>query len=347
MATTRGGTPVDFTTSGLSLRATANNAARLAIAASGVDMSAATQNLTVSAPLDLTAAQTWNITTGRLFTANGGIVGAGGITKTGAGNAYISTVNTYTGGTTIQSGELILATFAKAGLGSITLDGGTLRMYGGNSDYNGLSNAVIVPAGKTGTLLLSPRVDVTSTVTGASDSTLNVGVQYVSDNISGNWSGFYGQINLTGSAQFRINNGNGLANAKLNLGTGVYVHQVYNPPSGSGTQTVQNIGELAGVTGATLAGNPVNGRYVNWTVGGLGTNSTFAGAITNTAGAGQTRLTKVGTGTLTLSGTCTYTGSTTITDGTLKITGTKSGAGTIAVNSGTTTTGTLSGTGSI
>ena len=349
VAASRGGAPVDFSTDGVNLRATVNNAAHLAIAALGVNMSAATQNLTIPSPIELTAVQTWSIATDRWFTVNGGIVGAGGITKTGDGIAYIFTANTYAGGTTIQSGELQLSALAKAGLGSITLDGGTLRMYGGNNDYNGLGNAVIVPAGKTGNLWLSPRVTVSSTVTGATDSTLNVGVQYTRDDITGNWSGFNGQINLSGSGEFRLYNGNGFANAKLNLGAGVLIQQLFNPPTGG--ETVQNIGELAGASGAKLGGQPVSGRYVNWTVGGLNTSSTFAGTILDEAdpanGLGAARLTKVGTGMLTLSGTSTYTSSTTINNGTLNITGSKSGTGTTTVNSGTTTTGILSGTGSI
>jgi autotransporter-associated beta strand protein len=350
ISATPGGAPVDLTSNGLSLRAFGTNALQTFLGSAGVDLSAATQDLTVSSPVYLATAQTWSVAAGRMLAVTAGISGPGGFTKTGAGTAVVSLPNGYAGGTTIQGGELQLAAGGRAGTGAVTFDGGeldgaTLRLNGGNNDYNAITNSLVVPAGKTGNLMLSGRVEVGSTVTGASDSTLNVGVQYVRDNINGNWSGFNGQLNLTGAGEFRINNGNGLANARLNLGAGVLVQQVYNPPSGG--QTVQNIGELSGVAGAMLGGQPVSGRYVNWTVGGLNTDSTFAGSIQNDTdpgnGLGEARLTKVGSGTLTLSGTTTYTSTTTISGGTLNITGTKSGAGATTVNLAAT----LAGSGSL
>src|SRR5207248_7011474 len=122
----------------------------------------------------------------------------------------------------------------------------------------------------------------------------------------------------SGSGEFRLQNGNGFANAKLHLGAGVIVHQLFNPPNTSPFTTTQNIGELSGDVGATLGGQPVSGRFVNWTAGALNTNSTYSGAIVDDAGAA--RLTKVGTGTLTLDGTAsTFTGGVTVSAGTLKI----------------------------
>ena len=61
----------------------------------------------------------------------------------------------------------------------------------------------------------------------------------------------------------------------------------------------------AGAAGATL------------TTGGNNTSTTFSGVIQD--GAGVTGLTKVGTGTFTLTGANTYTGGTTISAGTLQI----------------------------
>src|SRR5438128_564272 len=76
----------------------------------------------------------------------------------------------------------------------------------------------------------------------------------------------------------------------------------------------QTIGSLAG------AGTVTNGGAANRTLttGGDNTSTAFSGVIQDGA-AGATNLTKVGTGTFTLSGANTYTGTTTISAGTLQI----------------------------
>ena len=64
---------------------------------------------------------------------------------------------------------------------------------------------------------------------------------------------------------------------------------------------------------STVAGTPT------LTVGGNDATSTFSGTIQNTAG--TLSLTKIGAGTVTLTGNLNYTGRTTITAGTLKAVG--------------------------
>lgn len=267
--------------------------------------------------IGLSAGAVFKHNTSAAQTLSGVISGGGSITKAGAGLLTLSGVSTFTGGLTLQTGQLTLGTGAVAGTGAIALQGGTtFWVNGGNNDFNTLANNISVAAGQTAALHLSPRVNVSGSLTGASDTTLNLTLQYVRDDFSGDWSGFAGHLNVTSGAEFRVSGTHGFGSAKVNLGTGVFVHQTLAP---TGTTTVQNIGELSGVVGATLSGVDTAGKTVAWSVGGLNTDSTFAGLIAN--GTGFAALTKVGTGSLTLSGANTYSGATQIAGGKLIVAG--------------------------
>lgn len=77
----------------------------------GIDMSAATQNLTLNCPVTLGGGQTWNVAAGTTLTASGGITGGFGLTIAGGGTTVLSTSNI----------------FADLFAGSITVIGGTLK----------------------------------------------------------------------------------------------------------------------------------------------------------------------------------------------------------------------------
>lgn len=279
------------------------------------------------------------------YSISGGISGAGSLIKTGSGTQTFTAANSYAGGTSIEGGGIDLnAEAATLGSGSVTLsNGATLTMYRGNATDNatnpGFTNALVVAAGQSGTIYSSPRGTWSGSLSGG--GIVNLRVNYVRGEVSGDWSGFTGQVNVTartGNDDFRIAKGSSgiglqLADGRLNLADGVKMYQSVNPPSGSGTQTIHHIGELSGSAGATIGGNPVSDRFSNWTVGALGTDSLYAGTITD--GAGASRLTKVGAGALTLSGANTYTGATMVTAGTLLVSGSL-GNTAITVNGGAT-----------
>ncbi len=106
--------------------------------------------------------------------------------------------------------------------------------------FNNFYNPLVVPAGQVGTLQLPGRgnpatgagAGLNSSLTGS--GTLNLVANYVRYPLSGNWSGFTGQINVTGAGfqsanantvgaftsdidELRINNTNGYANAAIYL----------------------------------------------------------------------------------------------------------------------------------
>jgi autotransporter-associated beta strand protein len=117
-------------------------------------------------------------------------------------------------------------------------------------------------------------------------------------------------------------------------------------------ETGQNVG--AHVSIGSLAGGGVNGGSIELcsgvlTVGGDNTSTTYAGSIyssqywrSNPNGVGA--LTKVGTGTLTLSGLNHYNGATTVSQGALQVLGSLAGSAvTVAAGSSLGGTGTLGG----
>ena len=106
----------------------------------------------------------------------------------------------------------------------------------------------------------------------------------------------------------------------------------------NGVQHSLSIGSLEGDGMAKLFGKPL-------TVGTNDLSTVFSGIIDETGGSGPSSVTKVGSGTLTLSGANLYSGGTVINEGELMIANTEgsaTGTGSVQVNAGT-----LSGSGTI
>ncbi len=110
----------------------AGHSLTLGALATDIDLSAATQDLTLNCPLMFNAANLWNVTTARTLTLAGSVSGAFPITKQGAGKAVLSAANTYIGTTTLSAGTVSVSTTAHLGDASSTLvfDGGTLQITG-------------------------------------------------------------------------------------------------------------------------------------------------------------------------------------------------------------------------
>lgn len=257
------------------------------------------------------------------FSGTGALTGSGRLIKNSSGSLTLNTTNTFSGGTSISNGTIIPGNIMLNqgcwGAGPITLAGGTIQFngYGGSTGtgWGGMTNTFIVPAGQTGTLLLPPRWGYSSPFSSAltGGGTLNVTVDYIRNYISGDWSAFTGQINVSprsGTGDFRVDHVAGFANAAFNLSSGVNFYVINH------TSLTLDVGELNGASGAMVG--PGNGASTNPTfrIGAKNTTSTFAGAILDS---GVTALIKTGAGTLILSGTNNYSGTTTINGGTLQI----------------------------
>lgn len=90
----------------------------LSLGASGIDLSAATQNLTLNNAISLGTAQIWNVASDRTLTAGGVIGGTGTLTKSGAGTLTLSAANTFANGATISDGTIIAGNNAAFGTGT-------------------------------------------------------------------------------------------------------------------------------------------------------------------------------------------------------------------------------------
>lgn len=262
---------------------------------------------------------------------SGGITGAGTLTKSGAGTLILATANTHSGGTILQAGTLVLASdtanTSGLGSGSITLQGGTLRMYDNTSSYNTSAWPIIVPAGASARFEADGRSTLANTLTGA--GTLDFYTSYIRTDLTGNWSAFTGILNVTTDADggdLRLMQSAGLPAALLNVAASTYTY--YNNTLGA--NFTYPIGALAG--SGTLAGCVTAGRTLTWQIGARGTDTTFAGIINN--GTGISALAKTGSSALTLTGASTYTGATTVSSGKLILSGGSLTGSAVTVQSG-------------
>ncbi len=260
-------------------------------------------------------------------TYSGSISGTGGLVKQGSGTLTLAGSSTFTGATSVTAGALELTGGALAGNASVAADG-TLRLSHG-------SYGVVYGGQLTGTGNV--------VVSGASNDL----------QLSGNNSGFTGTLTVSDGAQLRLRNDNAVSGASLVLQGGGAV-SVYNY-IGNNALTVGSLASGDATTWVRLGSEGNRGM----TVGSNNQSTTFAGVIKNDV-SGTGFLTKVGSGTLTLTGANTYGGDTTVSAGTLEVGGAGTlGAGTYGAavsNAGTlafstsanqTLSGVISGAGSL
>ncbi len=271
-----------------------------------------------------------NVTAGSTLTLNGSWTGSGALTVSGPGTLALNAANTYSGGTVLSNGVLALGSNLanSSGLGPtnapVIFAGGTLQLFGYSgstaNNYATCYNPLVVPAGQSGTLRMFPRgpgnsganSGLRSSLSGA--GTLNLVVNYVRDNLDGDWSAFTGTINVTsknGSGdEMRINNSFGYSSAVIYLNDGVILDRV------STANATIDIGELGGTSGAVIGPGNSTAQNPTWRVGWRNTTNTFAGTIQDD---GVTTVVKVGTGRWILSGQNTYHGATIVSNGVLAL----------------------------
>ena len=284
-------------------------------------------------------------------TLSGVVSGSGTLTQNGTNILILSGANTYTNVTTVNAGTVTVlnnqsaanggwvvgTNNAKVGMvnfaagSTVTVASGNQIVLGGTSGGTSLqtlnaagavNNSGLLSVGRASTIDLNSGTiwnqsgDLVLTVTGGYAAALNV-----NSNASLTYSGADPIIvsgGTTGSSLLSVD-GSGV------FTTGAGFVQTNTPTTGTGRVTLSDGGTLR--LSADVANLTTQVQFQLSTNGGVidnnGFNATLSGNVTvgdtKTGIFGAGSLTKIGNGTLTLTGTNTYTGSTVISAGTLAL----------------------------
>jgi len=279
------------------------------------------------------------------LTLSGTVVGSGGLTKTGTGKFALSAANTFSGGVTVTQGAAVLGNDAGFGTGIITLNGdtnGATLQFGINGGT--LNNTLNVIG--TNNFTVNNGNNAVCSIIGDGTLILNTGTTF---SFTADMTTFTGIIAIGGVTNPRFfpslgnpnpNFGTGSSNAMFDLGNTSAMLNNRN-----GDLTIQ-LGALSGGPNTILQGASSASKPTTYVIGGRNQDTLFAGKITEVIPARTVLLTKVGTGTFTLTGANTHTGATEVDGGTLLVNntgGSATGTNSVTVNDG----GTLGGKGFI
>jgi len=298
----------------------------------------ALQNVNVA----LGGSQTWNVGAGGLTVTN--VVSGSGaaLTKSGTGTLTLSSANTYSGGTTISAGTIVVGNASGLGTGSLTMNGGTFK----NGTTSNITNNIVIGSGSnTITENTTQNFTLTGALSGAGNVTFGGGGGNASIRL-----GFSSNTMTSGTITLSSVT-TGVARLNNTASSSAAVDWVISGATGTASSEVSgtfNFGSFSG-SGNFNAFNGNSGNVI-YSVGGTNSDATYSGLLSNNGTNGSLSVTKIGTGTWTLSRAAgnTYTNSgtgaqstTTISAGKLQISNTSgSGTGTsvVAVSGGTSAT---------
>ncbi|HZZ26556.1 MAG TPA: autotransporter-associated beta strand repeat-containing protein [Pirellulales bacterium] len=272
------------------------------------------------------------------------------LTFVGPGTLQLIGNNTYTGGTSINGGELNAGSVENQGTsgpfgasGNISFGGGALQYSAANQfDY---SNRILSSTGPIAIDTNGQSVTFNNTLDASNTGGLTkLGAGSLTLANTNNYVG------LTTVSAGSLNATN---DAALGSSTAITSGLLLNPSSSvtatvNFTSTTPSIGSLASAAGASgtgssqvVLGNATLGNPTTLTMGGSNNSTNFGGTIsdgtgTNTAAVGN--IIKLGLGTQTLSGANTYTGTTAVNGGPLTVNATGS-IGSLVTPAGAMTVG--------
>jgi autotransporter-associated beta strand protein len=269
------------------------------------------------------------------------ITGVGTLVKRGPGILHLLGNKTFSGGIQLNEGTLAFEPASDGqtvGLGSgpITLNGGALVKNWNSvtvtNSLNVMSNvnvaAVYTSQSKNWYLTGNWLPGSTSGNFIVTNASINgIAAQNMTLFVTGDISAYTGAIthNCLSSGGNRLRFGNATGSVTIDGRKVRFVTVGGNGGNGvdiaDGSYGTFKMGELSGTGGKISAGWSTGGN-TTFEVGALNTSTTYGGSIRDNINGtgGRANFTKVGAGTLALSGANTYTGVTTVSNGTLSIT---------------------------
>jgi autotransporter-associated beta strand protein len=250
-------------------------------------------------------------------TAGDGFGGTGGqssVTKNGTGALTLSAANTYSGGTILSSGTLVIGNSNALGTGTLSMAQGTTLAFASTGNYTVANNITI-----SGDPTFAPSSGATQTISGV-----------IADGSSPGFLEMIGPGTLVLSGANTYSGGTTVSGGTLQLsGAGKLGATSSTTTVSSGTL------DLGGTTQTQSAVNLAGGTIRN---GSLNAPIASTGGTLNGIG-GTASLTTTG-GTTTLFGTNSYTGATAVNGGVLDVEGSITGTSAVTVNAGGVLTGT-------
>ena len=278
----------------------------LTIGSGGIDMSMATQNLTISCPVILASAQTWYVASNRTLTVNGVVADGSqgfGLTAGGSGPVILSANNAISGNLTIAAPAGGLPTYKFGGnnpAGYVKLSGkvGPILANGRLDILNGAMPGTINGSGKAGLIFnLATSAQVLNFQGGSSFSMYQIGADNTSATLRQTGSGavsfsYFGYNTVSPNAQTTFDGGvwtlgqigqnstgaqmsstaNILGGASVTITTPRYSHGAWNVTNG----TLQFGGNVSEENGSNI---PLN-TSLNLNVSGTSSLLLISGSLT-------------------------------------------------------------------